>query len=157
MLERLSDLDQDRNDLEIAHAAQTAQVPARRELRRQCEHVAVPNGRIELQNMGMSEPARDLVGADERLPAAGTGGDFRPQHLERDLFALVMVACAPHLALAALAELAEEGVSVADANSGSGESGHIRSSRCSETAPRLMLSRRRACARAPLPAVRPEA
>src|SRR5207245_1227510 len=100
VLERLRDLQQDRNDLEVTGASQAAQIPAGGELHRQDDCIVRSLGGIYLEYGRVVEAACDRVLVLQRRPGAFVAPELGAENLERDVDAARVVAGAPGFRLA---------------------------------------------------------
>ncbi len=72
IFQRLSDVDENRHDIQITGATQFAQIAAGRELHRQSREVAFTIGRLHFENQRVIEAARNGVLAQDARPSGVT-------------------------------------------------------------------------------------
>ena len=104
VLERLGDLEENRDDRQIIGTAQAAQVTTRRELHRQKERPILALGLIYLEDERMIETTGALVFVTQCVPRRRGASRCHSQDLQRDIRTTLGIMGAPHLALTASAQ-----------------------------------------------------
>ncbi len=119
VLQRLGNLDEHRNDLEVPCTAKAPQVAARGKLHGQRNNVARALGREDLQYCSVAQPIGDLVFPLKSGPGGFVARERRAENLQRDIDAAHLIVRAAHLSLTARTKSVEQRVAgVQPASSG---------------------------------------
>ncbi len=110
VFQRLRDVDEHRNDIEVARAAKLSQVAARGQVHGQGRKVAFPIGRLHFENERVLQLAGDGVLTHQPRPCRFALCQRRAQNLERDFNTRELIARAPDFRLPAGTQLFDQGV-----------------------------------------------